>query len=144
MKYLLLFMLLSGCATTRLPDLADYEAARYAAIDAWERVVGPVPRRCRLLTGEYSVIEVVEIQRCGEELPDYSFWGCVHHYSQIIEIATANRTALEKMDIAVHEYVHVLRRCVCGGTDSHHKDNRLWGEYGGRTVEAVGCAELKR
>jgi hypothetical protein len=149
MKYLFIALLLiTGCGAHKpiisaIPELPDYEKARYATLDAWERIIDTVPKECRVLTSEYSIVEVVDLPSCGtnELKPGTRFIGCVHHKAKYIEIAIRDQTALARMDVAVHEYIHILIQCVTlGYNDPKHLHPLMWTEHGHVTVEAYGCA----
>jgi hypothetical protein len=126
------------------PTWADYEMSRYAAIDGWEMMLGPVPKYCRVFTTEFSVIEVMDIDKCSkpEPPPGKRFVGCMIGGKRAIFIAIRGRGRLAKMDTAVHEYIHVLAWCIYDDIDKYHEDETLWDRHGMDTVEAVGCAEL--
>lgn len=176
MKYILLFIVLLGC-TIPVDKSADYENARRATVDAWEEVIGPVSDECYSRSKNAIVTESGNFpEGC---IPPKTFGKYIGCYLETDKLGIGgdmiyildSRTDLQKMDTAVHEFIHLLSNCEFGKGksidvvlltwcvanylgedvpdecanipgDYFHLDERLWDKYGTNTVEAVGCANL--
>lgn len=166
-------VLLNSC-TNPTDVSAGYENARRAAIDAWEEVIGPVSDKCYNRTKNAIVVESKYFpESC---IPGGKYIGCTFPIKDValgddMIFLLETRTELQKLDTAVHEFIHLLDVCMNGGLvidlklatecvnnlsvdidlktlcadvsgDPFHLDERLWGRHGTSTVEAVGCANL--
>ena len=141
--------LFSGCVGDDVS--ADYEPARRAAVTAWEELIGPVSDGCYKRAADAIVTEsgyFPDSCMVPPEMTGLKYIGC---YMPVKELDLGDdmiflldsRTALQKMDTAVHEYIHLLSMCELGNPDPFHEDERLWDRYGTNTVEALGCANLE-
>jgi len=171
MKILILLILLVSCT---VPDdkSVDYDNARRAAIDAWEEVIGRVSDECYQRSSDALVMETGRFpESCMPPLELGQYIGCYMPTDALgiggdMIYIYEGRTALQRLDTAVHEYAHLLHFCEysqgkpidvgllmgCveepGGAcwmpgDYFHVDEQVWDDYGPDTVEAVGCAGLE-
>lgn len=168
--------MLSGCVNPTEDKAADYENARRAAIDAWEELIGRVSDECYDRSTDAMIMESGKFPEsciptikgkyigCYLATDDYGIGGDMIYLLE-------SRTTLQKLDTAVHEYIHLLSNCESTHVldllllsecladflddkepdeecveipgDYFHLDERLWDDYGSDTVEAVGCANLE-
>jgi hypothetical protein len=152
-----ILLFLSGCCLpiTKI-EKADYNHARRATIEAWEHIIGRVSLKCEQELREAWIAEVLEVHG---STPDRELAGKVFVKQlgqEITEIQIhilLSMSELQKMDTAVHEFIHALAACeyldidpgrltVQDWIDSEHLNSLYWIEYGPDTVEAWGCANL--
>lgn len=147
---------LSGCTNENIEItgvIADYSDAMWAEVDAWEELIGDVSSVC-LKKLRKTIVTEVDPQRESLDVPcgfdntpnEQRLTGCFVHskYGDLpyVILILSTRTQMQKMDTAVHEFVHATAQCMESDSDGDHSDKRLWDRYGTDTVEAVGCANL--
>lgn len=130
----LLALLLPACVTEDDPELLDYRPAFVAAEDAWEARFGRLPEECRTLRERAVVAEttIAELTKtCPPEDPiTQSTVGCFTHDQAGVPfvLIASEGDQYERMDTAVHEWVHLLAECVDGSSDGRHVRPELWSE----------------
>jgi hypothetical protein len=141
-------LLFGGCAVPTGEDYSvDYENARRATIEAWEEVIGRVSDRCYDRSVDAMVTEAGYFpESCIS--PTGNYVGCYMATEHLgiggdMIYILETRTDKQKLDTAVHEYIHLLATCEFINPDPFHEDKRFWDDFGSDTVEAHGCANLR-
>jgi len=159
-----LMSLFSGCVSA--PGyIADYDDAMHATVRAWEAVIGRVSEPCYQWISDTTVVESKDVY-CGDRIPPKGMViaGCAHYWGGYPDGVTdphitpegdpwierfgssitirASMDEYAKADAAVHEWIHLLSRCMYGAVDINHGHIEYWITYGDDTVEALGCAGL--
>lgn len=139
-------LVLCSCAESAMGDprgRADGDACYLAigpVVDAWEALVGPVPERCRDAMGGYAleVLPAPEFAaRCSEAVEGGPVprGACTSFRGGFIAVADRWGESM-RVDLAVHEWVHVVARCVGADPEdddasNDHADLLVWGARGG-------------
>lgn len=136
------------CTSEVVGEVVDYEIARRATIGAWETLIGPISDRCYKRTQDVVLVETKVFPEQCKTSRGFSIQGCriegvrPDGVTVVYIYVLSEGPSYEKLDIAVHEYVHEVADCEGGNGDQYHLDARLWIDYGPETVEAYGCAGL--
>jgi hypothetical protein len=150
MKWLTIFMLLSlGCYQEDLYEFVldsydEVERPRFAAVDAWEEMVGRVGDDC------YERLQAVEVYLVSDFTDGCTVFeyqsGCylkqARQHVDLIHVYD-KQSEQNKEYTLIHEYIHLIHACEEGGFDTKHLDKRLWDRYAGDTVESTAVKNLE-
>jgi hypothetical protein len=138
-----LLLALASCAVSetdrpRVEARACFEAG-VEVVSAWTAVRGLMPARCVDLLDRASIHVVDELpETCGANTPDGKRTvGCAFGMPRA-EIYLLRMGEAQTVDIAAHEWVHVIASCVDEDVDSDHSDARIWG---GDLESVLGLAQ---
>lgn len=124
---------LGACGEPPLDDdrpRVDGEACYLVAdlvVQAWEAYVGPLSPRCRAYLDSYAVAMMPrpEVEHeCGGD------GGCAVYRERAVYVWEGADEGLA-VNIAAHEWTHVLGQCTGVDTGNTHENRTLWGDWGG-------------
>lgn len=133
-----LLALVASCAMSAAdPEPVNYTGAEacyeafYAAVEGYERFVGPVSEECRFLPSGYLLRVVPDAaQNCPGATSGTIGCHNTRHYIWV-EAGMSDQITVYT---SVHEWFHALLYCETGSSDVAHSTWEVWGRYRGSAL----------
>lgn len=137
--YLLILLVLSGCAPWSTNHNPEYDLAQAVAIDAWVDCYGELSDTAQAALESYDLVEMDfdELNPCVSS----KAVGC-YFITNTIFLDTA-RSAAQRGCTLQHELYHLLSWYEFNDVQTTHKNENVWDKFGHDTIEYRACKEYK-